>query len=372
MRQLLSSLEKLNPDERERAATRFIRKLAQSDDAEESIRRQIYFALIAPGLSIIDDVIGHSMTNPSVLRESVAVKLEELLETRVMRTDGSGLDLNKVLLYSPIGWAKKLLAMSLDRITQRERMAYRKFNDQVDLLTIPDTISEISFTDSTDEFDGDLESSGLAGTRGTQRLRLGAQLLHTQLNIPQIARPELKGDRSRLLRVLREHEDVVLESLDTYHAIASGRPVWNDRDTDDDLLRLWSEFSLLDAERLLNRNPLVIVSIVEAALLQRSRPSRRDVAATKRLVKAASSQPGWSELAGSLVDAWLAEHFAPTNDFNTRSDQETAVEESNKLSKEWPRLVEAAANWPGQPIVVAGADATVVDKWLTSVLFGVQ
>lgn len=156
---------------------------------------------------------------------------------------------------------------------------------------------------------------------------------------PAVAVPECVTDRLRLLTEFRQ-----------------GR---------DDAAVLFKFWPVTDFERLQACTRNVYVSIVEGSLRLRARPPRWQLLSVKQVLISGCSDAGWSAVAVELFTCWVANFYAPTNDWVLSE----LGNDPGRLEavKRWPAAVACATAWPDSPLQDC-VDAAGVDEWLLSVL----
>jgi hypothetical protein len=185
--------------------------------------------------------------------------------------------------------------------------------------------------------------------------------------------PEAPADRSWLISYLGAETDAAGEtrfthimetyaSLNVWVAVVSGRG--NPRaDIDDRLLGLWDDFTLEQAEDLLELRPAVAHTIALAEAMLAPKPSRDVVARAISATKMAAAGHDWDLHAKALISAWVANESAAVSEFNTKTvvDFEAAEAERVALAETLPAQLEQTAAWHNQPL---GAKQDDVDAFL--------
>ena len=325
-------------------------------------------------------------------RRDLASLLSEMMVGRVTGTGGfsQSLDLERIREGADINaWARQLLRSAVP-----SKMRDIRLIDSHEALVDPtespssDTASysDVAYAQAsvfgadeaseahhfTEQFNGMApESRTLRKTGQTKR---NARTLRQAYAITApLVVPEAPADRSWLIGYLGEEREVDAEmrfahvmetyaSLNAWVAVVSGRG--NPRtDIDDRLMGLWDDFTLEEAEDLLELRPAVAHTIALAEAMLAPKPSRDVVARAISATKMAAAGHDWDLHAKALVSAWVAHESAAVSEFNTKAivDFDEAEAARVVLATTLPEQLSRTAAWHNQPL---GVKADDVDAFL--------
>ena len=388
-----------------------------ADDPIAQAKLQILWLLLHPDLNIVGRT---AKSNPAVsdyMHERVRVRLEEILEQKVLQNPPTGLDLEMLVnetpqrtkagtpiteadgtpvmrsAADPVGWARQLLFGSLAVTTRR---VFK--NEQAQLTNFADASTEIDGYMSTpvyrrvlevelpfsaedqflieseerDRIDEDPEAAlaswreASEGKRGIERSRVAAQTVISTFGLCEVTAPAANVDRRSMSALIATEPALPLESLRAFQALSLGNPTPDQLGVSDGLLALWRDYTPEQAERLLDMDDRVPGILVEAALALPARPGRDSLRQLRNTVRLASNRPGWHDVAQRALDSWVADRFTAVSDFDYRSQIDTRANEA--LASSWAAAARAVLAWPGRPVGSKAETAGDVDAWLTAML----
>lgn len=387
-----------------------------ADDPIAQAKLRILWLLLHPNLDLVGRTARRNPAVSDYMQERVRVRLEEILEQKVLQNPPSGLDLNMLVNPTPqksrggnpalgidgkpqmrvpadpVGWARQLLfgslAVTTRRVFNNEVAQLSDFSDVINpdgtaprlitrqVLQVELPISaEDQYLGDRDELDriGEDPESALErwqadseGKRGVDRLRLGAQTIIETFGLNAAVTPSSNTDRRTMLAAILDDPTLPVRSLSAFHDLSSGRPTWDQRDVSDGLLALWAEYTPEQSERLMDMDDRVAGELMRAALALPARPGRDALRTVCNTLCLASKRAGWNAVVRRALDSWVADHFSLTNDFDYRSAGDVGANEA--LAFDWEAAADSVLAWPGRP---AGSNATTsadVHRWITRVL----
>ena len=388
-----------------------------ANDPIAQAKLQILWLLLHPDLNLVGKT---AKSNPAVsdyMHERVRVRLEEILEQKVLQNPPTGLDIEMLVhetpkrtkagtpiteadgtpvmrsAADPVGWARQLLfgslAVTTRRVFKNERAQLTGFADayteldghtstpvyrRVLEVELPFSAEDQFLIESEelDRMDEDPEAAlerwreDSEGKRGIERSKVAAQTVITTFGLRAVSAPAANADRRALLTALAEDEALPLESLRAFQALSLGNPTPDQLVVSDEMLALWRDYTPEQAARLLDMDDRVPGILVEAALALPARPGRDSLRKLRNTLRLASNRAGWRDVVQRALDSWAADRFTAVSDFDYRSSVNPAVNEA--LADDWAAAARAVLVWPGHPAGAAAETAGDVHDWISAVL----
>lgn len=191
----------------------------------------------------------------------------------------------------------------------------------------------------------------MQGKRRPTRLHMGVGFIQEAFHVPPLVLPDRRTERDFLLAAVTDvGPDIGSEvrSLQSTHVIAP----------------LFQHWSAEDRGAFADRGDELIYTYLVSSLSPRLRPPEHTVTAVKKIVKSASSRPGWPSVSVRLVRSWIAEYFAAVTDYDGKSDMRAAESRRFEEAQGWPWAVERALTFSGNPLR-AKSEADVDAKLLS-------
>lgn len=297
-------------------------------------------------------------------RDEVADRVHENMIQRVL--DEGGLDLEIASQSSVVGWARqegiRKANWSLGEI-RRENSRVRSVGSFAEEGIDPE---DKGSPDVSDEFmdlaDGFVEKA--KGTRERSRSIIAARTLLDAFRLPNPVVPASREDCDWIEEAISADHGIAHRALGAFVRLIDGDMSDSDKQIDERLLALWDDYSYEQADLLLGRPPLVVRTIVAAAVARRPRPSKKVVSEVTDIVLLASEGDGWTEFAQDIVETWLARECEPFSEFvspsadQVRSARQAAAERASR----WVSLVDTSQEY-GSPM---GTEAEEVAAWIGS------
>lgn len=298
-------------------------------------------------------------------RDEVADRIHENLIDRVL--DHDGLDLEIASHSSVVGWARqeafRKATWSLGEI-RRERRRTRSVGDfESEGLDIAEPTPESPSDEFMDLAEG--FATKAKGTRERSRSLIAARTLLDAYRLPNPVSPECREDRDWIESAISSDHGVAHRALVAFVRLIDGRQSPSDHHVDDRLMALWDDYSYEQAELLEGKSPMVIRTIVAAAVARRPRPNKKTISEITDIILLAGEGDGWVEFAQDVTETWLARECEPFSEFvalgaeERRKTRQIAAERASR----WDSLVEASQKY-GNPFGKSSEDAV---SWVAAV-----
>ena len=387
------------------------------DDPIAQAKLKILWLLLHPDLNLVGRT---ARSNPAVsdyMHERLRVRLEEILEQKVLQNPPTGLDLEMLVhetpkrtkagtpvtdgsgdpvmrkVADPVGWARQLLFGSLAvttlRVFKNEKAQLTGFADadtgtdghtstpvyrRVLEVELPFSAEDQYLIESeeADRIDEDPESAlerwreDSEGKRGIERSKVAALTVIAAFGLREAAAPAANADRRALLADIVADRSLPLESLRAFRSLSLGNPTPDQLVVSDGMLALWRDYSPEQTARLLEMDDRVPGILAEAALALPSRPGRDSLRKTRNTLRLASNRTGWHDVVRRALDSWTADHFSARSDFDYRSDADPVAVEA--LASDWADAAGAVLAWPGHPAGAGAKTVGDVHDWISAVL----
>lgn len=285
----------------------------------------------------------------------LGVEMNQLLFTKVMQDDGSGLNLDSDQCGSVIGWARQLLKSAhfslLRNIDSRSTKHTQLTNpDELDAEVSPHG----SYLSEDETALGNLEeamdwfAAKSRSLRDATRIAAAAAAIQHSISVPALIRPDY-NERQILRPLIEANSTLAHQSALAYRTIHDGNRTV---DTDDRILSLWDEYKYDELDRIVSSPPGFAHALALAALSSRPRPIRNTLRDFRSRIKSTGAGRGWATLTGELAECFVALEFEAYSGFDTRGVHNVALLESGQtLNRAKAALVyQEVANYPGQTL----------------------
>lgn len=295
-------------------------------------------------------------------REEVEERVHENLIDRVL--DGDGLDLEVAAHSSVIGWARQEAFRKAKWSLGEIRREQSKLQHVGDLLEI-DSVSETA-PDPSDEFmdlaDGFTEKA--KGTRERGRSIIAARTLLDAYRLPNPIPPHSRSDCDWIEDAISKDHGIAHRALSAFVHLIEGQMTEAERCIDQRLLAMWDDYSYEQAEMLSGKAPLVVRTIVAAAVSRRPRPSKKVISEVVDIALLAGTGKEWDDYAQKTVETWLARECEPFSEFSApgAAERRKARQEAAERASEWDSLIAQSEKY-GFPF---GDDPEEAATWIAS------
>ncbi|WP_435770616.1 hypothetical protein [Nocardioides sp. SYSU DS0651] len=323
-----------------------IERYFAGDIDDRTARREICGALFTAGIH--RDVATRRTDLSHQTRADLADLLLHLLVEKL--TDRSFFSLATARGRSACGWARQVARTALPSELRNHRRAGARngapvdptshaFAAMVDAVAAPmagtagtagtaSTASTVAgrCADPHASHLDDLADDYVRRTRGMRerdRLVVSAQALCAGLGVPGAVRPEAMADRDRCVAALEADDTLAYRSLRMWRAVVVDGAAVARSATDDLLLALWDDQTEDSSAALLARPAEVSHLLALAAASPLPRPPRKALQRLRTAVAGAAGprDEAWREIAGDLVDSYIAAEHEACSDYATLSDE---------------------------------------------------
>jgi hypothetical protein len=294
-------------------------------------RKQLAEALHRSGIAAM--VAGEKTNQTMQFRRDVTAEMEDLLFTKMMQETDGGFDLGFGVDASVAGWARGLLRTARPSIVRNITTRTIARIDLVDPTppttnTHPSTAgtSYRTFHGATreDELPADQGHAMMVATdwlrsknrhlRDNSRLAAEAAAFMHGYSVPAPIRFRL-AERKRLKALLVKDPSLAHRSVKAMYAIVGSEPFTDQ--IDDGFLALWDDYSYEHLETIAGTDPKVALTLADAAVSDRARPSRTVLASFNASVRALGTGKGWRRLAAEACESFIALEFEAYSAFDT-------------------------------------------------------
>lgn len=304
-------------------------------------RQQLVEVLHKSGIAA--SVAGEKLNQTVQFRHDMAAEMELLIYTKMMQETGGGFDLEIGLQCSVTGWARSLLRAARTSIA---RNILNRSIDKEDLVDPTPPASALSASQQTTPLFSSTAHKALHTARAVtseltaaqeqgnamliatdwlrsknrhlrdnSRLAAEAAAFTYSFGVPQLIRFRLL-DRKRLKAQLVKDPSLAYRSVKEMYAIVGSETV-TDPVPDNGFLALWDDFSFDHLEAIVETDPKVALTLVDAALSDRARPSRTVLTSFNASVRALGTGKGWRRLAAEVAESFIALEFEAYSSFDT-------------------------------------------------------
>lgn len=272
----------------------------------------------------------------------VTAEMEELIVTKMMQETPGGYDLARgVDGASVTGWGRQLLRSARPSINRNLRTATEKYELVEPVKTVESEIkyrtrASTAFHTSAEEDSAELIEAEDIGQRmlvaadwlsarkrqlrDNSRLEAQAATLTHAYGIPALDRPRLQ-ERRRLSALLTADPSLAHRSVTEMYRLVGGDADQVTNPVDPGFLPLWDEFAYSNLEAIATAAPKVALTLVEAALADRVRPSRTTLRAFRAAVRSMGPQRNWSRVAEDVCEVFIALEFEAYSSFDSTGSE---------------------------------------------------
>lgn len=314
-----------------------LQRYADGHLSELETRRSLADALHRSGIAAA--VAGEKAYTSRQQLLDITSEMQELLVTKMMQTTPGGYDLARGLAgASPTGWARQLLRAGRGSINRNLRTANDKYELVEPVKTLEDgdvkfrSYASVVFHTRADEDSPELIETADIGQRmlvaadwlsarkrhlrDNSRLEAQAASLTHAYGIPALDRPRLQ-ERRRLSALLTADPSLAHRSVTEMYRLVGGDADQVTNPVDPGFLPLWDDFAYNNLEAIATTDQKVALTLVEAALADRVRPSRTTLRAFRAAVRAMGPQRNWSRVAEDVCEAFIALEFEAYSSFDS-------------------------------------------------------
>lgn len=341
---------------------------------EHEARSRIAVQLHRLGLAQV--VAGEQGLMASQLFHDLSYNLQGLLYRKIMGEGSSSLDLQVDNTKSVIAWARNLLRTARP---SELRNIYTRGAAHVELVDpqTPDVEPGSTVPGGTlwmhpaarfhtiathDEYElssgvGSVESMNDAAEwlqdkarhlRDNSRLEANAATLRHGYGLPQLIRPRL-AERQRLQEVLRCDRFSAHRAVRELSSIINGDS-YEGAKADKGLLCLWDDFSPAQLEAVASAPGKVALTLVEAILAERPRPSRAAQRSFRSAAREFGSGKGWPSLIEEACECFVALEFEACSAFDSTAAEfrDARIAGQTILQRKAADVFARVLSWPGQ------------------------
>ena len=327
-------------------------------------------------LGLAKVVAGEQGLMAAQLFHDLVYNLEGLLYRKIMGEGSSSLDLEVDNTKSVIAWARNLLRTARP---SEMRNIYTRGAAHVELVdpqtpdiepasTVPGgtlwmhPAARFHTVATVDEYDltsggGSVESMNDAAEwlqdkarhlRDNSRLEANAATLRHGYGLPPLIRPRL-AERQRLQDVLRTDRFSAHRAVRELSSIINGDPYVGAK-ADKGLLCLWDDFSPGQLEAVASAPGKVALTLVEAVLAERPRPSRAAQRSFRSAAREFGSGKGWPSLIDEACECFVALEFEACSAFDSTAAEfrDARIAGQTILQKKSADVFARVLAWPGQ------------------------
>ena len=312
---------------------------ARNEVTAERARATIAGELLKAGVAV--SVANERYVSSAQLRHDLIEEMTELLVSKVLRSGPGNYDLELGRDRSATGWARQLLRAArgtlLRNIHSRtasklypvdptppsvngsDRFGYHSHSGQGPAVvafhqaSVRDDYS-LDGTQRSMEDAADWLSSKTRHLRENSKLAAHAASLLHAYRVPALIRPRLE-ERRRLQALIAADPFLASRSVEAMKAIVESEPLTSP--IDDGLLCLWDEYSYDQLEVISEADGKVARILVDAALADRTRPSRTTLRSFRAAVRAQGKGVNWIRLADECTEAFIALEFEAFSAFDS-------------------------------------------------------
>lgn len=308
--------------------------------SSQQARKIISGELVRSGVA--ESVAGERYVTSAQLRYDLIEDMNDLLISKVLKEAPGCYDLELGKGASATGWARQLLRAARGTLLRNIHTRTAAKVSPVD--PTPQAHSSLRFgTQRQYHFVHGVETSAfhesavtddysLEGTQRsmedaadwlsskTRHLRENsklaahaASLLHAY-GVPSLVRPRLE-ERRRLQALIAADPFLASRSVEAMKAIVESEPLTTP--VDDGLLCLWDEYSYNQLEAISEADGKVARVLVDAALADRTRPSRTILRSFRASVRSLGKGLHWNRLADECAEAFIALEFEAFSAFDS-------------------------------------------------------
>lgn len=290
---------------------------------------------------IAESVAGERYVSSAQLRHDLVEDMNELLASKILKSGPGTYDLDLGRDRSATGWARQLLRAArstlLRNIHSRTASKLHPVDPTPPPVSGPDRwgrpspdgqgVAVVTYHQASTEDDYSLDgtqrsmedaadwlSSKTRHLRESSKLAAHAATILHAYRVPALIRPRLE-ERRRLQSLLAADPFLASRSVEAMKAIVDSEPLTTP--IDDGFLGLWDDYSYNQLEIISEADPKVARVLVDAALADRTRPSRTILRSFRAAVRAQGKGVNWVRLADECTEAFIALEFEPFSAFDS-------------------------------------------------------
>lgn len=284
-------------------------------------------------------VAGEKSYNSHQQLLDVTAEMEELVVTKMMQQTAGGYDLQRGLDGASVtGWARQLLRVARNSVLRNLRTATDRYdlvepvvsveNDEIRYRSRASMVFHTQTREETAEMieaadkgqrmlvAADWLSARKRHLRDNSRLEAQAASLTHAYDIPVLDRPRLQ-ERRRLSALLTADPSLAHRSVMEMYRLVGGDADQITNPVDPGFLPLWDDFAYNNLEAIATTDPKVALTLVEAVLADRVRPSRTTLRSFRAAVKSMGPARNWSRVAEEVCESFIALEFEPYSSFDS-------------------------------------------------------
>lgn len=378
---------------------------------ESDARWHIAAAILSTGITA--QVASFTPDLNEQLREDLATELTVLIERKALQETDGGYDLHRAASgESACGWARAL-AKAAVLSTLRNIRLHTNRNLAVDpVLDLSSNTPSVTYAEAALHLNGvedeyDLENhlarveelqaiqddftEAASGRRSSGRLRIIADALISTYEIPAASRPDDFLDREWIreaigsrFQMAEDGSGEVETNIETARnavisllAFIMDREDDGQREIDQRLRDLWSDYSAEELQVLAIKPARVAQTLALAAVSSAPRPSRGTMSLTLRTIRLADDDvdhAAFKAFTKRLLDSWVATEAEAVNEFDNRGQrtpESAMLASAQRLASalDWPAVAAEAVARPGQPF---GSSESEVKAFISSIVTAVS
>lgn len=313
---------------------------ARGEVTAERARAVIAGELLKTGIA--EAVATERFVSSAQLRYDLVEDMNELMVSKVLRSGPGNYDLELGRDRSATGWARQLLRAARGTLLRNihSRTASKLYpvdptpppvSGTTDRFNRPSHAGQgpavIAFHQASVRDDYALDSaqrsmedavdwlsSKTRHLRESSKLAAHAATILHAYRVPALIRPRLE-ERRRLQALLAADPFLAYRSVEAMRAIVDSEPLAFP--IDEGLLCLWDEYSYDQLQTISEADGKVARILVDAALADRTRPSRTVLRSFRAAVRAQGSGVNWQRLADECTEAFIALEFEAFSAFDS-------------------------------------------------------
>ncbi|WP_223884050.1 hypothetical protein [Pseudarthrobacter sp. BIM B-2242] len=273
----------------------------------------------------------------------VTAEMEELMVVKMMQQTKGGYDLQRGLDGASVtGWARQLLRVARNSISRNLRTGTDKYDLVEPIVSVVNdeirfrSRASMVFHTQTREESAEMIEAADAGQRmlvaadwlsarkrhlrDNSRLEAQAASLTHAYDIPALDRPRLE-ERRRLSALLTEDPSLAHRSVTEMYRLVGGDADQITSPVDPGFLPLWDDFAYNNLEAIATTDPKVALTLVEAVLADRVRPSRTTLRSFRAAVKSMGPPRNWSRVADEVCESFIALEFEAYSSFDSTGSE---------------------------------------------------
>lgn len=309
----------LNYDEADALCQEIIRHV--EDDSMDELKARHKIAVLLEQTRIAWRTAHEFNKNYAMqIRVDMGAEMSTLLYSKVMQTDGRGLEFSKAKDASVAGWARSLLKtanLSLLRKVATGPIAEPNSEEQNALIHHKqDGPFQNSEADAVGyEVAREWFSSRSRQLRDNSRIQAASQAVMFSLDVPPLIRPE-HDERIRLRRLFDQDPSIAYQAACVFRSIHDRNPLAASFDMG--FLALWDDYRYDEIDRVVTKDEKLAQTLVTGVLADKPRPIRTTIRDFRAAVREHGTGQGWRAKADELCEAYFALEFEAYSSFDAR------------------------------------------------------